>query len=314
MGWLMGCPGDDAPAETSSMTGGSATETNSGEGSGTAGSSEGDTTADGTSEPPPPPDCQAPEQVCGAICADLDTDPNNCGVCGRSCVIPQATAACAAGECVLAGCDPGHSDCDGEIETGCETAIECQRGASCETRCGSEGTTDCTDVCASAGEPVCLEPEETCNVIDDNCDGACDEGAMEGCRVGVHRSFGPSLGHFYTTDLVEAQMGDLNLEFENYFWLYAPGVEGLVPLFRCVKPNGKRWLTSAVDCEIGVAPELTVGFISLDDRCGATPLYRTLNPGPDAHFYTTSAAERDNAVDNLGFIDQGIEGYIWAAP
>ena len=43
----------------------------------------------------------------------------------------------------------------------------------------------------------------------------------------------------------------------------------------------------------------------MDDRCGATPLYRLLNVGPDAHFYTTSAAERDNALNNLAFEDQG---------
>ena len=59
------------------------------------------------------------------------------------------------------------------------------------------------------------------------------------------------------------------------------------------------------------APELTVGFISTDARCGATPLYRLLNAGPDAHFYTVSAPERDNAVSNLGFVDQGIAGYVW---
>jgi hypothetical protein len=158
---------------------------------------------------------------------------------------------------------------------------------------------------------VCLAPVEVCNVIDDDCDGMCDQGALPGCRVGVHRSNSPTLGHYYTTDLAEAQSGDLSLEAQNFFWLYSD-VEGLQPLFRCIKGNGKRWLTTSIDCEATAAPELTMGFISPDERCGSTPLYRLLNVPPDAHFYTTSAAERDNAVNNLGFQDQGIAGYIWS--
>lgn len=279
----------------------------------TAGSDGADETAE-DSGGPPPPDCEAGQVACGTLCTDLDTDPSNCGQCGLSCVIPQASAACVAGECAMAGCEPGYTNCDEDVLTGCETPIDCQEGMGCMTSCGSEGTVDCTDVCASEGEPLCLAPVETCNVADDDCDGVCDQGPLPGCRVGVHRSNSPTLGHYYTTDLAEAQSGDLNLESENYFFLYAPGVEGLQPLFRCIKGNGKRWLTTSTDCEGTAAPELTVGFISPDDRCGATPLYRLLNVAPDAHFYTTSAGERDNAVGNLGFQDQGIAGYVWAAP
>ncbi len=306
---LAGC-GDDAPATTEGVDTDATTSASDGSGASDdadSGGSVGDTEL-------PPPECDADEVACGQVCADLDTDPSNCGQCGRSCVIPQATAACVGGECVLEACSPGFSECDDDISTGCETPIDCQEGMTCQTACGSEGTVDCSDVCASAGEPVCLVPTEVCNVIDDDCDGVCDQGPLPGCRVGVHRSFSPTLGHQYTSDLAQAQSGDYSLEFENYFYLYAPGVEGLQPLFRCIKPNGKMFLTSATDCEIGVAPELTVGFISMDDRCGATPLYRTLNAGSDAHFYTTSAGERDNAVNNLGFLDQGIAGYIWGGP
>lgn len=303
---LAGCSGDDAPADDAPTTSGTATSDGSGVGSG---GSSGGGSADETATPPP--DCAANEVVCGSVCADLDTDPSNCGQCGRSCVIPQATATCQAGECAMASCDAGYSDCDGMVVSGCETPIDCQAGTLCDTTCGSQGTVDCTDACASAGEPVCLAPAELCNVSDDDCDGACDQGPLPGCRVGVHRSNSPTLGHFYTTDLAEAQSGDLNLEAQDFFFLYAD-VEGLQPLFRCIKANGKRWLTTSTDCEGTAAPELTMGFISPDDRCGATPLYRLRNVPPDAHFYTTSAAERDNAVNNLGFEDQGIAGYIWS--
>ncbi len=308
LAWVLGaCGGDDAPADP----GTSSIATTLGSGTDSAGSgSEGDS-ADETASPPP--DCAANEVVCGSVCADLDADPSNCGQCGRSCVIPQAAAACVAGECAMAGCEPGYSDCDGMVVTGCETPLDCQAGSPCETTCGSQGTVDCTDACASAGEPVCLTPVETCNVQDDDCDGACDQGPLLGCRVSVHRSNSPTLGHFYTTDLAEAQSGDLNLESQDYFYLYAD-VEGLQPLFRCIKANGKRWMTTSTDCEGTAAPELTMGFISPDARCGSTPLYRLRNVPPDAHFYTTSAPERDNAVNNLGFADEGIAGYIWSGP
>jgi len=304
--------GDDAAAQPTTF-GGTAVDSQTGtdEGSDT---SAGDDSASGETDAPPPPDCAPGEDVCGTLCTDLDTDPANCGQCGVSCVIPQAAAACEQGECALASCDVGFSDCDGDIATGCEVAVECRDGESCETTCGSQGIYDCSDVCSGGGDPACLPPVETCNVADDNCDGACDEGSLPGCRVGVHRSYSATQGHFYTTDLGEAQGGDLNLESENYFYLYGPGVEGLMPLFRCIKGNGKRWLSSSIDCEGTGAPELTVGFISPDERCGATPLYRLLNAGPDAHFYTTSAGERDNAINNLGYQDQGIAGYIWSGP
>ncbi|MCX4240925.1 hypothetical protein [Paraliomyxa miuraensis] len=307
--WLVGaCGGDDARGDGEASSAGTVSDG----GTATTGASGGDGgTVDDTGEPPL--ECAANEVVCGAMCAELDTDPSNCGQCGRSCVVPQAVASCVAGECAMASCEPGYSDCDGDVQSGCETPIDCQEGMLCTTTCGSEGVVDCTDVCAAAGEPVCLAPPEACNVIDDDCDGACDQGPLPGCRVSVHRSNSPTLGHFYTTDLAEAQSGDKNLEAQDYFWIYAQ-VEGLQPLFRCIKGNGKRWLTTSTDCEGTAAPELAMGFISPDDRCNATPLYRLLNVGPDAHFYTVSAAERDNAVDNLGFQDQGIAGYVWSGP
>lgn len=308
---LTGC-GDDGPGgQGSDGPGPTGGDPGSDDGSGSSsGTGPG---GDETSEPPPP-ECTADQVACGSLCTDLQTDPGNCGQCGRSCVIPQATAACVAGECALGSCDPGFSDCDGQIASGCETPLDCQEGSACETSCGSTGTIDCTDVCASAGDPICTVPAEVCNVIDDDCDGVCDQGPLPDCRVGVHRSLSPTLGHYYTTDLAEAQSGDLNLEVQDYFYLYGPGVEGLQPFFRCVKPNGNRWMTTSTDCEGTAAPELTVGFISMDERCGATPLYRLLNAGPDAHFYTTSAAERDNAINNIGFLDEGIAGYIWSGP
>ena len=55
---------------------------------------------------------------------NLQTDVNNCGFCGRVCQIPNATAACANGACVMASCHEGFADCDGQAANGCETRLD----------------------------------------------------------------------------------------------------------------------------------------------------------------------------------------------
>ncbi|MEZ4466566.1 MAG: MopE-related protein [bacterium] len=63
----------------------------------------------------------------GATDEDFDTasDPANCGECGRLCALPDATAGCEAGECVVDACAPGFADVDQVPANGCE----CRPGA-----------------------------------------------------------------------------------------------------------------------------------------------------------------------------------------
>ncbi len=52
------------------------------------------------------------------------TDPNNCGGCGNSCAgLPNATANCTAGNCVLGACKPGYANCNGDPMDGCEVNL-----------------------------------------------------------------------------------------------------------------------------------------------------------------------------------------------
>jgi len=51
---------------------------------------------------------------------NIDTDPNNCGGCGISCSLPNATSSCVSGSCSIASCNLGFSNCDGNIANGCE--------------------------------------------------------------------------------------------------------------------------------------------------------------------------------------------------
>ena len=257
-------------------------------------------------DPPDPRSC-APLSPCSDTCVDLTSDPQNCGQCGRTCVVPRAQASCVEGACAVGSCDVGYFDEDGALGNGCEVERLCIRGQPCATPCGGAGRTVC-----SGEQPTCVAPSETCNAIDDDCDGACDEGPVPFCRVGVHRGVGD--GHVYSTDLALVQTPPYNVEHENFFQLYTETRAGMRPVFLCPKGNGHRFLSSDNACELGRAPEATLGFWASSPLCGSTPLYRLYRGANDDHFYTTSAAERDNAVVTYGYLDEGIVGHVWESP
>ncbi|MCB9561661.1 MAG: hypothetical protein H6709_21280 [Kofleriaceae bacterium] len=79
---------------------------------------------------------------------DLAGDVRNCGSCGNSCVgtLDNATERCSGGSCAVASCDPGFFDNDGLPGNGCEYGP-----------------------CTYNG------PVDTCNLVDDDCDGVVDE-------------------------------------------------------------------------------------------------------------------------------------------
>lgn len=246
----------------------------------------------GTSEPvdPPPPEC-GPLATCGIQCVDLQTDPQNCGKCGVTCVIPHAEAACGAGQCALGECDGGWFDCDGDLLNGCEQQLA--PGQMCGLVCKPD-------------------KPEACNQFDDNCDGQCDEGALPGCRQPVHRASSPTLGHFYTLDANEAMSGDFKPEAINFYWLYTNPGMGLVPFHRCLKGDGRRFYTTSPTCENAGPSEGILGHIATDPSCGGTPLFRLY--GNSDHFYTTSEVEKNNAVSMYGYNFEGIAGFVWPGP
>lgn len=244
---------------------------------------------------------------CGSSCVDLQRDPTSCGVCDRTCIIPNATAGCQKGECVIASCKEGRYDADKDIKNGCEATSICMAGTDCKTSCDSVGKTVCTD-----GKASCNAPAETCNAQDDDCNGACDEGSIPGCRIGVHRALGN--GHFYTTDLTAAMTPPFKVEAPNYFYLYRSPASGLVGLYLCKKPSGMFFLTPNSMCEVLATPGTLLGYVSSDLRCGAMPLFRLYSSSSGDHFYTTSAAERDNAVASYGYQSEGGVGYVFPSP
>ena len=119
--------------------------------------------ADGTAQcdaPPPTP----VEEICDSIDNDCDEsvdetfmfniDVNHCGGCNQVCEIPNAAVECNAGLCVLSNCLDGFGDPNGDSADGCE--------------------------CVISGP-------ETCNNVDDDCDGQVDEGLGLGaaCTAGL---------------------------------------------------------------------------------------------------------------------------------
>ncbi|MEE2756104.1 MAG: putative metal-binding motif-containing protein [Myxococcota bacterium] len=87
---------------------------------------------------------------------DLNSDEQNCGECGLVCERPNAQVECVGGGCLVTGCADGFVDTNEDSSDGCE----CQ---------------------------LTNNGQETCNDIDDDCDGRIDETFPVGadCSSGV---------------------------------------------------------------------------------------------------------------------------------
>ena len=54
---------------------------------------------------------------------NLLNDVHNCGMCGRTCMGQNATMFCMGGTCLIASCNPGFGNCNGNPADGCETSL-----------------------------------------------------------------------------------------------------------------------------------------------------------------------------------------------
>ncbi|NMC71903.1 MAG: hypothetical protein GYA57_17850 [Myxococcales bacterium] len=138
--------------------------------------------------------CAPPAEVCNGADDDCDgtTDETfacvqgSTGACTTTCGSTGTrvcSASCAWESCVppAESCNGADDDCDGA----CDDGFECcaRSGATCATTCGSTGTRVCSTSCTWGS---CVPPAESCNGLDDNCDGMTDEGFT--CRAGATES------------------------------------------------------------------------------------------------------------------------------
>ncbi len=127
--------------------------------------------------------CAAPGESCNGLDDDCDGAPDDglacvrgsAGTCNTSCGSMgsrECSATCTWGFCFPPGeaCNGLDDDCDGIPDDG----FACRPGAtgSCATSCATTGTRACTAACDWG---ACAPPAESCNGVDDDCDGARDE-------------------------------------------------------------------------------------------------------------------------------------------
>jgi hypothetical protein len=281
------------------------------DGSASGGGQEGPSTSDdppGDTDDPPPPG----SEVCNGVDDDGDGDVDEdqpsatCGV--GSCEVTEPS--CVNGtpqECTPAL--PGGEICNG-LDDDCNGTPD-DIGGPCSTSCG-EGTVGCMGT-----EQVCNAPPpqaESCNLLDDDCNGTFDD--VGGCRVGVHRSVHSATGeHFYTSSFEEAQCCGFILESPSFFQLYTGPHAGLAPFYRCYGAGNDgtfHFYTQDPGCEGIPVNEGALGYIATaEGTAGSMPLYRLYLASNGDHFFTTSAAERDNAVASFGYLYEGVAGYVW---
>ncbi len=113
----------------------------------------------------------------------LSSDNANCGICGRVCAAGQF---CSGGKCQWstppAGCSPvaescnySDDDCDGIIDDGFNLSSNSSHCGACGHACAAGQfcqNAHCTWVIPQSS---CVAAAESCNSIDDDCDGAIDE-------------------------------------------------------------------------------------------------------------------------------------------
>jgi hypothetical protein len=143
--------------------------------------------------------------------------------------------------------------------------------------------------------------------------GAGDTG--NGAKVPLYRSSNAAGNlHAYTTNAAEQSANGFHAEGTTGFILSSQA-PGSVPLYRMTGANGDTVLTidgnehTSMQAH-GYRDAGIAGYVSSSQAVGTQPLYRLSNANGDAHFFTTSASERQQFLSQ-GFKDEGTVGYIW---
>ena len=113
---------------------------------------------------------------------NLNTSATNCGTCGSACDLPNATASCAAGRCVLGACNPGFADCDGDPANGCEANLNASTAhcARCANACSAQAPA--LPLCVAG---ACATGLGNCPAGTADCDGMVGNGCETNVASGI---------------------------------------------------------------------------------------------------------------------------------
>ena len=152
----------------------------------------------------------------------------NCGTCGKPCIVANNAPSCNEGSCEIGTCLEPWGDCDGDVSNGCETKLRTvDNCGACGSVCAlAGGSSTCVtgkcliDVCEpgradcnadpSDGCETDLSTLDNCGACDCPCDppnavGACEEGEcvietclpeygdcnddpLDGCEINIHQN------------------------------------------------------------------------------------------------------------------------------
>ena len=105
-----------------------------------------------------------------------DQHSSHCGACNQACTIANGTAECLGGECRVASCNTGFSDCNQDASDGCEVNL-----LEDANNCGA-----CTAACSvTNGTPACALGQ--CRI--DSCDAGyddCNSTYGDGCEADLN--------------------------------------------------------------------------------------------------------------------------------
>ncbi len=227
-----------------------------------------------------------PDTMCGAQCVDVNTNVQNCGMCGRVCVVANSTPRCVGGTCGFSVCSPGFGNCDMNAANGCEANVQ-----SDVTNCGTCGNR-CTFLNAAA---TCANGAcglGACNPGFGNCDG----NNLNGCETNLsndaancgrcsNRCTFPNASAVCSAS--NCALGPCTSGFLNCDAVAATGCEvnGAIDTFncgscnsRCVSHIGGSNACTASRC----APTCNTGFANCDGN---------VNNGCEANLATNSSCQ-----------------------
>jgi hypothetical protein len=225
----------------------------------------------------------APAEASSGCASDADCDASQCetcqsGVCATAC---SGGTVCSSGACA---CPAGTRSCNGA----------CIGSSTCCTDADCSGL----DVCPGAGASCVCRTSPA--------------------RIPIYRSYSGNGDHLLSVDPTEGPNAGYTDEGAIFYDYAEPCPAGTTPLDRLYGGGGEHFYTASQSehdayVSYGYSDEGAVGCVDTTQECGATALWRLVDPYLSWHFCTASQSEHDQYV-SYGYTDDGIIGWVWPGP